>query len=213
MNFINFLKISKVFRDFEKNDHMKKGTTIGIAGGIAIVIISGIVFAFNQEPGTIEIETALDRELIPDEDITPEVQAKLDEIEKNNLENKYSPKEREWITSGPFQIDRSEYVIGEKIFLVIGGLAYEEKGQVAFLRPLNDTHHSVYQTIPFDGAKKNAFNYYIQPQLSKVRGLCTIDDIVGDWTVVFRGTTHANLEFEITDKILPGDKDSYQHVC
>ena len=26
------------------------------------------------------------------------------------------------ITSGPFQIDRSEYALGEKIFLRIGGL-------------------------------------------------------------------------------------------
>jgi len=192
---------------------MKKGTMIGIVGGITIVVVLGIVFAFNQESDTIEIETTLGRELIPDEDIDPEVQAKLDEIEKINLENEYSPKEREWITSGPFQIDRSKYVIGEKIFLVIGGLEYEEKGQVAFLRPLNDTYNSVYLTVPFDGAKKNAFNYYIQPQLSKTRGLCTIDDIVGSWTVVFRGTDYKNLKFEITDKIIPGDEGSYQPVC
>jgi hypothetical protein len=192
---------------------MKKGAMMGIVGGIAIAVVLGVVFAFNQESDTIEIETALDRELISDEDIAPEVQAKLDEIEKINLENEYSPKEREWITSGPFQIDRSQYVLGEKIFLVIGGLEYEEKGQVAFLRPLNDTYNSVYLTVPFDGAKKNAFNYYIQPQLSKTRGLCTIDDIVGSWTVVFRGTDYKNLKFEITDKIIPGDEGSYQPVC
>jgi len=205
--------MSKVFRDFEKNNHMKKGAMIGIVGGIAIVVVLGIVFAFNQESDIMEIETTLGRELIPDEDIAPEVQAKLDEIEKINLENEYSPKEREWITSGPFQIDRSQYVVGEKIFLVIGGLEFEEKGQVTFLRPLNDTHNSVYLTVPFDGAKKNAFNYYIQPQLSKTRGLCTIDDIVGSWTVVFRGTDYKNLKFEITDKIIPGDEGSYQPVC
>ena len=192
---------------------MKKGAMIGIGGGIVVVAVLGLVFTFNQESGTMEIETALDRELVPDEDIAPEVQAKLDEIEKINLENEYSPKEREWITSGPFQIDRSEYVVGEKIFLVIGGLEYEEKGQVAFLRPLNDTHNSVYLTVPFDGAKKNAFNYYIQPQLSKTRGLCTIDDIVGSWTVVFRGTDYKNLKFEITDKVIPGDENNYQPVC
>ena len=192
---------------------MKKGAMMGIAGGIAIVVILGVVFAFNQESDTMEIETTLGRELIPDEDVTPEVQAKLDEIEKINLENEYSPSPREWITSGPFQIDRSKYVIGEKIFLVIGGLESQEKGQVAFLRPLNDTHNKVYQTVPFDGAKKNAFNYYIQPQISKKAGICTIDDIAGDWTVVFRGTDYGNLKFEITDKILPGDEDSYQPVC
>jgi len=192
---------------------MKKGAMMAIGGGIAIVAVLGLVFVLNQESGTMEIETTSGRELVPDEDITPEVQAKLDEIEKTNLENEYSPKEREWITSGPFQIDRSEYVVGEKIFLVIGGLEYEEKGQVAFLRPLNDTHNSVYLTVPFDGTEKNAFNYYIQPQLSKTRGLCTTDDIVGSWTVVFRGTDYKNLKFEITDKVIPGDEDNYQPVC
>ena len=57
-------------------------------------------------------------------------------LRKINLENEYSPKPREWITSGPFQIDRSEYVLGEKIFVRIGGLSYDEKGQITFLRPV-----------------------------------------------------------------------------
>ena len=202
--------MSKVFRDFEKNNHVKKNAMIGIIGGIAMMIIIVIVFAFNQEP---DAKDVFDKELTPDKEAASKIQAKWDEIEKIKLENEYSPSPREWITSGPFQIDRSKYVIGEKIFLVIGGLESQEKGQVVFLRPLNDTHNKVYQTIPFDGTKKNAFNCYIQPQLSKVAGICTIDDIAGDWTVVFRGTDYANLKFEITDKILPGDEDSYQSVC
>jgi len=192
---------------------MKKSVVLGIAGSIAVVIILGLVFAFYEETEVMEVEDTLDREVLPNEEITAEVQEKLDQIEKINLENEYSPKPREWITSGPFQIDRSEYVLGEKIFLIIGGLQYNEKGQVAFLRPLNDTHYEVYQTIPFDGAKKNAFNYYIQPQISKTRGICSVDDITGDWTVVFRGTDYANLKFKITDQILPGEEDSYKSVC
>ena len=205
--------MSKVFRDFGKMIRMKKSVIIGIVGGISIVIVLGIVFAFNDESEKMEVEDVLDREIIPEGEDTPEVQAKLDEIEKNNLENKYSPKQREWITSGPFQIDRNEYVLGEKIFVIIGGLQYNEKGQVVFLRPLNETHHEVYQTIPFDGAKKNVFNYYIQPQLSKIRGLCSTNDITGDWTVMFRGTNYADLKFKITDEILPGSEDEYKSVC
>lgn len=193
---------------------MKKWTMTIIIASIVIVAISGIGFTLYQESDTMEVEDTLDREVIPAEETSPEVQAKIDEIKKINLENEYSPKDREWITSGPFQIDRSQYAIGEKIFLVIGGLMQEEKGQAAFLRPLNDTHYSVYVTVPFDGTKKSGFNYYIEPQLSKVRGLCSIDDIAGDWRVVFRGTDYKNLEFEITDKvILPGTEDSYQPVC
>ncbi|AFS81963.1 hypothetical protein [Candidatus Nitrosopumilus sediminis] len=191
---------------------MKGKIVIPIVVG-AIIVMIGIIAITNQESNQMEVEDILDRELMPEEDTSPEVQKKLDEIERINLENEYSPKEREWITSGPFQIDRSEYVLGEKIFLVIGGLQQYEKGQVAFLRPLNDTHYKVYQTIPFDGSKKNVFNYYIQPQISKENGICSIDDLVGDWTVVFRGTNYENLKFRITDKILPGDEDSYEPVC
>ncbi|NND86880.1 MAG: hypothetical protein HKM23_06120 [Nitrosopumilus sp.] len=194
---------------------MKKGAIVGIAAGIGIfAVIFAIVLSSMGESNVHEVEDTLDREVVPEEEITPEIQEKLDEVEKINLEEEYSPKPREWITSGPFQIDRSEYVLGEKIFLVIGGLNSQEKGQIAFLRPLNETHYSVYQTIPFDGAKKNAFNYYIEPSLSKANEICSMDDIVGTWTVVFRGTDYENLKFKITDKILPGVEDNYMKpVC
>ncbi|MCV0431013.1 hypothetical protein [Nitrosopumilus sp.] len=191
---------------------MNKNVIISIGIGIIIIVV-GIIAITNQEPSTMEVEDTLNKELLPNEEITPEVQEKLDEIEKINLENEYSPKDREWITSGPFQIDRSEYVLGEKIFLRIGGLGYDEKGQVAFLRPLNTTHYSVYLTIPFDGAEKTTFNYYLEPQLSKTRGYCTIEDFIGDWRVVFRGTEYPNLEFKITEQILPGSESNFEPVC
>jgi hypothetical protein len=185
---------------------------IPIVVGI-IIVIMGIVATSNQESNIIEVEDVLDKELRPNEENTPEIQEKLEEIEKINLENEYSPKPREWLTSGPFQIDRSEYVLGEKIFLVIGGLNEDEKGQVAFLRPLNMTHQSVYLTVPFDGTTKSGFNYYVEPQLSKTRGFCTVDDFVGNWRVVFRGTDYPDLQFRITEDILPGEKEDYQPVC
>ena len=203
--------MSKVFRDFEKNNHVKKNTTIGIIGGIAMMIIIVGVFAFNQEP---DAKDVFDKELTPDEEATSKIQAKWDEIEKIKLENEYSQKEREWVTSGPFQIDRTEYDLGEKIFLVIEGLKMEEKGQIAFLRQLNDTHYSVYQTIPFDGEKKEEFNYYMQPKLSISKGVCSMDDIVGNWAVVFKGTEYKGITFEITDKIVPNNNENYrQPVC
>ena len=194
---------------------MNNSTKIGIPVGIGIVIIViALVVLLNQDLVSMEVEDVLDKEVRPEEDISPDIQEKLDVIEKTAIENEYSPQPREWITSGPFQIDRSKYVLGEKIFLIIGGLNYNDKGQVAFLRPLNDTYYSVYQTIPFDGAKKNAFNYYIQPQLSAKNGICSAEDLSGNWTVVFRGTNYPNIKFEITDNILPGGEDSYDTpVC
>ncbi len=185
---------------------------IPIVVGIIIVIV-GIFALTNQESDVMEVEDTFDKELKPNEEIIPEIQEKLDEIEKTNLENEYSPKPREWITSGPFQIDRSEYILGEKIFVRVGGLSSEEKGQIAFLRPLNDTHQKVYMTIPFDGTDGNAFNRYLQPQLSKNNGFCTVDDFVGEWRVVFRNTEYADLTFKITEDILPGDESSFEPVC
>lgn len=204
--------MGKVFRYFIKNNFVNSKIVIPIVIGIIIVII-GIIAITNQENSTMEVEDTLDKELKPTEEITPEVQEKIDEIEKINLENEYSPKDREWITSGPFQIDRSEYVLGEKIFLRIGGLSYDEKGEAVFLRPLNSTHYSVYLTVPFDGADNSAFNYYLQPQLTKLRGFCTVGDFIGDWRVVFRGTDYENLEFKITEDILPGDEEDFEPVC
>ena len=195
--------IRKVFRYFQKIKYVKKGLMLGIVVGVSVfVIILAIVLISSEKSNSIEVEDTLNKEIKPEPE-TPEIQEKLDEIEKINLENKYSPKEREWITSGPFQIDRRQYAIGEKIFIVIGGLNVNEKGQIAVMRPLNDTHYTVYLTIPFDGAAKSAFNYYLEPQISKARGLCSVDDIIGKWVMVFRGTDYPNLNFEITKDVVP----------
>ncbi len=202
--------MSKVFRDFFKIKSMNKGIIIGIP--IAIAIIAGIIAITMMPEGDsndMEVEDTLDREIIPEE--TLEVEEKLDEIEKIADENTYEILPREWQTSGPFQIDRSEYAIGEKIFIRIGGLDFQEKGQIAVMRPLNDTHNSVYLRIPFDETKKSGFNTYLEPQLSKTRGLCSVDDIIGEWTLVFRGTDYPNLYFEITDRIVPGT--NVETVC
>ena len=44
----------------------------------------------------------------------------------------------------------------------------------------------------------------MEPQLSKFRGICSVDDVIGKWTLVFRGTNYPDLYFDITDKVVPG---------
>jgi len=189
---------------------MKKGLIIGIPVAVAIIIaIAAIAILSDQSPAKMEVEDTLDKEVLPED--SPEIDKKLEEIEKIADENQYDVLPREWQTSGPFQIDRKQYALGEKIFLRIGGLKFEEKGQVAVMRPLNDTYYSVYLTIPFDGAQKESFNYYLDPQLSKARGLCSIDDVLGKWALVFRGTEYSNLNFEIVNKTVPGTH--WEQVC
>ena len=193
---------------------MKKNFNMAIAGGIGITIIILIAVLYNNQEAEIAIiNEPIEIELGNDISEVPEIQKKIDDIVKKANENYYEPPPREWQTSGPFQIDRFKYLIGEKIFLVIGDLGLDEKGQIAFLRPMNMTHVAVWQTISFDGTKKPAFNFYTQPVLSQALKICTVDDLIGEWTVVFRGTDYPNLKFKIINEILPGDEESYVPIC
>ena len=201
---VRFLEI------FLKEFLMKLSLLAAIAGGIGVLAIISVLL-IPQESDVAEVEDTLDREIQPIE--IPEIQEKLDEIEKIADENEtWKPKDREWQTSGKFQIDRKEYILGEKIFLRVSDLGLEEKGQVAFLRPLNETAYKVYLTVPFDGANKEGFNYYLEPKPTKTRDICSKDNIIGKWAVVFRGTNYPNLNFKIIDQILPGDEDIFNEV-
>ena len=186
---------------------------------IAVIVIIGISATSFNESKVTEIEDVLDKELENNDELRTEIDKKLEEIENKveeskGMETSYDPtREREWLTSGPFQIDRSEYALGENIFIKINELDPTERGQIAFLRPSNATHYSVYMTIPFDGGKAS-FNQYFTPALSKVKEICSIDDIAGEWTVVFRGTNYENIKFTISDEVfLPGEEDRYEPVC
>ncbi len=196
---------------------MNSKITIPIVIGVIIIIV-GIVAIVSISINSDEIQENIvevneSSEVNIEEEMFNEIQEKLDQIEKERTGNEYTPKEREWLTSGPFQIDRSEYLLGEKIFLR-ASISPNDKGQVAFLRTLNDTHYSVYLTIPFDGMMKNSFGYYLEPKLSGLRKLCSVEDIIGDWKIVFSGTDYSNLEFSIKNQTLPGDEEKYSgKIC
>ena len=63
---------------------------------------------------------------------------------------------------GDFRIDKTQYNIGEKIFLDMDYIGSGDKGTVYILRPLNDTHRITYMMIPFNGENKDSFNYYFE---------------------------------------------------
>jgi len=178
---------------------MKKEKISGIVGAVIAVTVISIIFLQMYSINEIN-----DKESIIKEDVE-------EEIEETKIT--FPPSERDWQTSGPFEIDRSQYLLGENIFLRINPLAPNEKGQIAFMRPLNDTHYSVYITIPFNGSEKDTFNQYFKPALSSARKICTINDLIGDWAVVFQETNYENLSFEIIDKFVPGDEVHYEDAC
>ena len=129
-----------------------------------------------------------------------------EESSKNKIEQK-------WVKSGPFEIDKSQYNMGEKIFLTTTGLLPEEKGMVQFLRPINNTHHTIYIKIPFDGMQKEQFNYYFEPRFNEYNGLCSIDDIAGNWIVRFIGTSYQEINFKIMNQSSSWDERTFEPIC
>ncbi len=116
----------------------------------------------------------------------------------------FKPLPKDWQSSGPFEIDRSKYAIGENIFLLVHELEFNEKGQIDIMRPVNATHQVVWDSIPFDGAQKSNFDFYFEPKIQKYDVFCSVDDLIGKWSFVFRGTNYANLDFEIDKRVVLG---------
>ena len=174
-----------------------------------IITIIAIILNFTQ--------SEIDKKQVTELENSSEIERLLDKIKSDKLENKklqkpYVPKEREWIASGPFKIDRSEYLLGEKIFVTIDTLNVNEKGKVMFLRPINSTHYSPYHTMPFDGSGQRN-NYYFTPDLEIMEGICSANELIGNWKVIFPGTEYLGLEFKVTKEIVTGYEKRYESVC
>jgi hypothetical protein len=103
--------------------------------------------------------------------------------------------------------------MGEKIFLSTSNLLPEDKGTVQFLRPLNDTHHKLYIKIPFDGMQRTQFNYYFEPRYNEYRGICSMDDVAGNWIVKFSGTQYEDINFEILAQSSSWDNRTFEPIC
>ena len=201
---------------------MKKN--LGIVIGILLVIAIGFT-TFQILSNDNEQKKIIDKPMIlgnitstlPDlSDKTPEeideiIEQKYSDIINNKAD--YEPLPRVWQNSGPFKIDREKYVLGEKIFFIAENINYEENGKIILFRPLNQTHSIIWSEFPFDGKSKTAFNIYFEPQISKLRDICTKNDLIGEWTVIFEGTNYSDLKFEIIDKILPGSEPYFRDVC
>ena len=169
-----------------------------------LLIVIGIVTVILLGYYTLQADQT---ETITEEEIT-EIEKQIEETTGS-----FTPTPKEWFSSGPFKIDKSQYLLGENIFVMVINLAQNEKGQIVFLRPMNETNYSVYITIPFDDAKKNSFNQYFTPDLSRALKICTVDDLIGTWKIVFQKTNYENISFEILNKTLPGEEDYYISTC
>jgi len=182
---------------------------VGILAGA--ITIAGAIVSFIET----ENEEQIDNNSKFSE--TDEISSMLQKIEEDRIENEqsenpYKPKEREWISSGPFKLDRSEYVLGERLFVNLDYVDKNTKGEMIFTKIINNTHVYEYKKIKFDGSKPQ-YNFYIGMNLNMPRGLCTVDQLIGNWELRFEGTNYESIKFKVLDDILPGSERNYQPVC
>lgn len=194
---------------------------IVIVLGLSIVIL-GIFFSISasvekqNEIITIENPKIL-QEIEPEkseQEVLKEIEEKYNEIDNNKeLVSDFIIKERVWQSSGPFSIDRKEYALGERIFMKVESLKTSDKGEVIFMKILNQTHQKIWTKHSFDGNLKESYNVYFEPKLTTKKLICDKEDLLGEWKLIFTGTNYENLNFIIYDAIVPGDEDDFQPVC
>ena len=117
-------------------------------------------------------------------------------------EQKTSTANVQWITSGPFAINKNQYKLGENVFMVITGLKPDAVGKIVVMDPKGDT----FTTIPFNGTMKSSFNYYFKPNTERIEKLCKPTDLVGEWIIVFQGTSYKSIPFQIVNDWIPGSQ-------
>ena len=62
---------------------------------------------------------------------------------------------------------------------------------------------------PFDGNEKTNFKHYWTPSLIKRLDICDVEQLIGEWTVLFAGLPNEKLHFQVTNEILPGFEEYY----
>ena len=129
--------------------------------------------------------------------------------------------------SGPFQIEKYEYYLGEKIFINAINIPLDEKGEVIFFRPAPDGINKYpkefegvskeliskkvkYLAIQFDGEKKQNFNQFFEPRLNEWKGICDRNDLVGEWVIIFSGTQYEPIHFTVLNYSMPSDPRSFE---
>ena len=97
----------------------------------------------------------------------------------------------QWVTSGPFSINKSQYKLGENVFMIVSDLKPTDVGLINVVDPKGDT----YSTIPFNGTMKSSFKQFFKPNTLASLGLCNATSLVGHWKVIFVGVPYKPIPF------------------
>ena len=106
---------------------------------------------------------------------------------------------------GPLQINKDKYLLGENVFVFLKDLRPMDKGAVQFFTP----EGILFNEMGFDGKEREFQKKYFKPQLLKSKNLCEKEQLVGTWTVMFRGYDEFKLYFDVLPDILPGEESHF----
>ena len=106
---------------------------------------------------------------------------------------------------GPLQINKDKYLLGENVYVVLKNLRPQDMGAVQFFTP----EGILYDEMGFNGENRDFQKKYFKPSLLKSKNLCEKEQLVGTWTVMFRGYEEAKLYFEVMPDILPNQENHF----
>ncbi len=175
--------IRKFYRIKNLWEFMNKN--VGIATGIGIAIIVGvIIFQVDQ---TMWQQVSVDEYYEKDGKVAHVVYPDNPQI------------------LGPLQINKDKYLLGENVYVILKDLRPQDKGTVQFFTP----DGTLYNEMGFNGENRDFQKKYFKPGLLKSKNLCEREDLVGTWTVMFRGYEEAKLYFEMSPDILPNQESHF----
>ena len=160
--------------------------SVGIATGVGIVIIAGVIIFQLSE--TMWLTSSVDEYYEKDGKVTHVVY----------------PDNPQFL--GPLQINKDKYLLGENVYVILKDLMPMDKGTVLIFTP----DGILYDEWEFDGSEKEFSKKYFKPQLLKGKNLCQKEDLIGKWTVMFRGYEQNTLNFEILKEILPNQEHHFE---
>ena len=166
--------------------------SVGIAAAVVIVIIIGVIgFQIN--------ETTYQRSSVEEYNENH----KTGQNHITGVKNVVHPQNPQFLHG--LKINKDMYLVGEKIFFSVQGIPMGLKDAVNFYTP----EGILYVQYPFDGNEKTNFKHYWQPSLVKRLNICDVEQLVGEWSVMFAGLPDVKLHFQVTNEILPGSEEYY----
>ena len=134
------------------------------------------------------------------------------EIDSNKIQEGYSTYPDNPQTVGSLTINKDKYMIGEVVFVTME-LNPLENGLVEFY----NQDEKLFYKFKFNGSADQSPNLYFRPMLENRYNICTVNDLIGTWTVKISGVTlndkktgltiePREMQFNIVNEIIADDE-------